>query len=156
MQKSTPLEREQQLLMMMHDTLTVYTEAVEEDNFPGAGWEEQRRARTLIKFAFEGDVDKPGGRLSRAPTPYPKELKALARHARNLSALQKDPQRNQFVQQKDPTRQGAPVRGLAEQNSGVGGQAGVTSPVSMKVSTDDTDKVSRDSLNIKRVSVLEK
>ncbi|KAK4292424.1 hypothetical protein Pmani_034804 [Petrolisthes manimaculis] len=81
-----------------------HPEAVEEDTFPGAGWEEQRRARTLIKFAFEGDVDKPGGRLSRAPTPYPKELKALARHARNLSALQKDPQRHQFVPQKEHSR----------------------------------------------------
>lgn len=63
---------------------------VEADTFPGQGWDEQRRAKTLIKFAFDGDVDKPG-RLTRAPTPYPKELKALAKHARNLHSLQKDP-----------------------------------------------------------------
>lgn len=62
---------------------------VEPDTFPGQGWDEQRRAKTLIKFAFDGDVDKPG-RLTRAPTPYPKELKALAKHARNLHSLQKD------------------------------------------------------------------
>ena len=62
---------------------------MEPDNFPGQGWDEQRRAKTLIKFAFDGDVDKPG-RLTRAPTPYPKELKALAKHARNLNSLQKD------------------------------------------------------------------
>lgn len=68
---------------------------VETDTFPGQGWDEQRRAKTLIKFAFDGDVDKPG-RLTRAPTPYPKELKALAKHARNLHSLQKDPSR-QFV-----------------------------------------------------------
>nr|XP_045595962.1 mucin-17-like isoform X1 [Procambarus clarkii]XP_045595963.1 mucin-17-like isoform X1 [Procambarus clarkii] len=68
---------------------------VEADTFPGQSWDEQRRAKTLIKFAFEGDVDKPG-RLTRAPTPYPKELKALAKHARNLHSLQKDPAR-QFV-----------------------------------------------------------
>lgn len=63
---------------------------MEADTFPGQGWDEQRRAKTLIKFAFDGDVDKPG-RLTRAPTPYPKELKALAKHARNLHSLQKDP-----------------------------------------------------------------
>lgn len=68
---------------------------VEADTFPGQSWEEQRRAKTLIKFAFDGDVDKPG-RLMRAPTPYPKELKALAKHARNLHSLQKDSAR-QFV-----------------------------------------------------------
>ncbi|KAK7083033.1 hypothetical protein SK128_009244 [Halocaridina rubra] len=68
---------------------------VETDTFPGQGWDEQRKAKTLIKFAFDGDVDKPG-RLTRAPTPYPKELKALAKHARNLSSLQKDSSK-QFV-----------------------------------------------------------
>ncbi|KAG7170200.1 flocculation protein FLO11-like isoform X2 [Homarus americanus] len=68
---------------------------VETDNFPGQSWDEQRRAKTLIKFAFDGDVDKPG-LLTRAPTPYPKELKALAKHARNLHSLQRDPGR-QFV-----------------------------------------------------------
>ncbi|XP_071512851.1 uncharacterized protein [Panulirus ornatus] len=68
---------------------------VEADTFPGQGWDEQRRAKTLIKFAFDGDVDKPG-HLTRAPTPYPKELKALAKHARNLHSLQKDAGR-QFV-----------------------------------------------------------
>lgn len=68
---------------------------VEADTFPGQGWDEQRKAKTLIKFAFDGDVDKPG-RLTRAPTPYPKELKALAKHARNLNSLQKDASR-QFV-----------------------------------------------------------
>ncbi|XP_068200291.1 erbin-like isoform X2 [Palaemon carinicauda] len=73
---------------------------VEADNFPGQGWEEQRKAKTLIKFAFDGDVDKPG-RLTRAPTPYPKELKALAKHARNLNSLQKDTAR-QFVLGRTP------------------------------------------------------
>lgn len=68
---------------------------VKADPFPGQGWDEQRRAKTLIKFAFDGDIDKPG-RLTRAPTPYPKELKALAKHARNLNSLQKDSGR-QFV-----------------------------------------------------------
>lgn len=73
---------------------------VEKDTFPGKGWDEQRRAKTLIKFAFDGDVDKPG-RLTRAPTPYPKELKALAKHARNLHSLQKDTARQFVVARSD-------------------------------------------------------
>ncbi|XP_029841399.2 protein lap1 isoform X2 [Ixodes scapularis] len=39
--------------------------------------------RGTITFAFDVDVDRPG-RLVRSPTPYPKELKARARHVRNL------------------------------------------------------------------------
>ncbi|XP_075527920.1 leucine rich repeat containing protein 7 lap1 isoform X1 [Dermacentor variabilis] len=39
--------------------------------------------RGTITFAFDTDVDRPG-RLVRSPTPYPKELKARARHVRNL------------------------------------------------------------------------
>lgn len=42
--------------------------------------------RGTITFAFDIDVDRPlrPGRLVRSPTPYPKELKARARHVRNL------------------------------------------------------------------------
>ncbi|CAN8003667.1 unnamed protein product [Ixodes hexagonus] len=39
--------------------------------------------RGTITFAFDVDIDRPG-RLVRSPTPYPKELKARARHVRNL------------------------------------------------------------------------
>lgn len=39
-----------------------------------------------IKFCFDDqEALKTGSRLARAPTPYPKELRALAKHARNLS-----------------------------------------------------------------------
>ncbi|KAK3879449.1 hypothetical protein Pcinc_015982 [Petrolisthes cinctipes] len=144
-----------------------HPEAVEEDTFPGAGWEEQRRARTLIKFAFEGDVDKPGGRLSRAPTPYPKELKALARHARNLSALQKDPQRHQFVPQKEHSRQlvtdhstdkssNTPQRSNIvgdDDDEGEGGEGGViTSPLPVLAPQAEERPLLREARNVRNNS----
>ncbi|XP_076035613.1 uncharacterized protein LOC143021773 isoform X2 [Oratosquilla oratoria] len=61
----------------------------EPDDFEASEWEEERKSKMLIKFSFDTDMDKPG-RLSRAPTPYPKELKALAKHARNLHNLHKE------------------------------------------------------------------
>ncbi|XP_042879925.1 mucin-12-like isoform X2 [Penaeus japonicus] len=95
---------------------------VETDTFPGQGWDEQRRAKTLIKFAFDGDVDKPG-RLTRAPTPYPKELKALAKHARNLHSLQKDPSR-QFVlgRSEDAGRASSPTQPAKEDSDAASGR----------------------------------
>lgn len=57
-----------------------------EEPFPMATWEEKHRARSLIKFSFDETELKSGARLSRAPTPYPKELRALAKHARNLAS----------------------------------------------------------------------
>ncbi|XP_054715521.1 erbin-like [Uloborus diversus] len=42
------------------------------------------KGRHIIKFAFDASVDQPS-KLVRAPTPYPKELKAHARHARNYA-----------------------------------------------------------------------
>ncbi|XP_047500097.1 mucin-12-like isoform X3 [Penaeus chinensis] len=95
---------------------------VETDTFPGQGWDEQRRAKTLIKFAFDGDVDKPG-RLTRAPTPYPKELKALAKHARNLHSLQKDPSR-QFVlgRSEDAGRVSSPAQPAKEDSEVASGR----------------------------------
>ncbi|XP_063614669.1 mucin-2-like isoform X1 [Penaeus indicus] len=95
---------------------------VETDTFPGQGWDEQRRAKTLIKFAFDGDVDKPG-RLTRAPTPYPKELKALAKHARNLHSLQKDPSR-QFVlgRSEDAGRVSSPTQPAKEDSDVASGR----------------------------------
>ncbi|GFY74520.1 leucine-rich repeat-containing protein 7 [Trichonephila inaurata madagascariensis] len=42
------------------------------------------RGRHIIKFAFDAEKDQPS-KLVRAPTPYPKELKAHARHARNYA-----------------------------------------------------------------------
>ena len=42
------------------------------------------RSPTHIKFAFDGETDHRAGRLTRNPTPYPKELKALAKHAQHI------------------------------------------------------------------------
>ena len=70
-----------------------------EENFPGPDWDEKRRAKSHIKFAFDAEVDKPG-KLTRAPTPYPKELKALAKHARNLQSVKGES--NQHNSSKSP------------------------------------------------------
>lgn len=116
-----------------HISLPPTETVVETDTFPGQGWDEQRRAKTLIKFAFDGDVDKPG-RLTRAPTPYPKELKALAKHARNLHSLQKDPTTaagRQFVMPKtqdSANKTAAPVTSSA---------ALITQPVKGEISETD-------------------
>ncbi|XP_071439275.1 erbin [Hetaerina americana] len=48
--------------------------------------EEERIRRRHIRFAADSELDV-GGRLLRAPTPYPKELRALARHARSLQRV---------------------------------------------------------------------
>lgn len=42
------------------------------------------RSPTHIKFAFDGEADPKAGKLMRNPTPYPKELKALAKHAQHI------------------------------------------------------------------------
>lgn len=42
------------------------------------------RSPTHIKFAFDGETDHRAGKLMRNPTPYPKELKALAKHAQHM------------------------------------------------------------------------
>ena len=53
--------------------------------------------KQIIKFSnesslFDEDIDdRITTKLIRAPTPYPKELKAHARHARNLALKQKEP-----------------------------------------------------------------
>ena len=54
------------------------------------------RSPTHIKFAFDGEVDPDLGteRLSRNPTPYPKELKALAKHAQHMQQHQPNSPRN--------------------------------------------------------------
>ncbi len=44
-----------------------------------SGAARQARSPTHIKFAFDGEAERPG-ELRRNPTPYPKELKALAKH----------------------------------------------------------------------------
>ncbi|XP_018015311.1 nascent polypeptide-associated complex subunit alpha, muscle-specific form isoform X1 [Hyalella azteca] len=58
----------------------------DEEPFPMATWEEKHRARSLIKFSFDENELKTGAKLSRAPTPYPKELRALAKHAKSVVA----------------------------------------------------------------------
>ena len=56
-----------------------------------AALEADLAARSHIKFAFDRAEPASQGRLLRAPTPYPKELKELAKHARNLQKLERRP-----------------------------------------------------------------
>ncbi|GAB6026624.1 leucine rich repeat containing [Chamberlinius hualienensis] len=58
------------------------------DSFQLSVWEEQRPHRQQIKFAYDEKLDKPG-KLIRNPTPYPKELKSHAKHARNQALKSK-------------------------------------------------------------------
>ena len=58
-------------------------------------------ARSHIKFTFDRSEPESAaaaqGRLLRAPTPYPKELKELAKHARNLQKLERRPRHGLVV-----------------------------------------------------------
>ncbi|XP_046985837.1 protein lap1 [Schistocerca americana] len=47
-----------------------------------------RRTKQHISFAADAVAEEPG-RLMRAPTPYPKELRAMAKHARAIQQIQK-------------------------------------------------------------------
>ena len=77
--------------------LVAETPAQDEEPFPMATWEERHKARSIIKFNFDETELKTGAKLSRAPTPYPKELRALAKHARNLSNLKGESEGKQVV-----------------------------------------------------------
>ena len=47
-------------------------------------WDEERSKRSLVKWAGEEqDLDKTGN-LRRAPTPFPKEMRAMAKKIENL------------------------------------------------------------------------
>ena len=56
----------------------------ESGSFHASVWEEERTRKSLVKWAGEeslspeGDLDKTGS-LRRAPTPFPKEMRAMAR-----------------------------------------------------------------------------
>ena len=58
--------------------------------FQPAVWEEQRSKRSLVKWAGEEQLqdlhDKTAGSggLRRAPTPFPKEMRAMAKKAENI------------------------------------------------------------------------
>lgn len=56
----------------------------ESGSFHAAVWEEERSKRSLVKWAGEEqDLDKTGN-LRRAPTPFPKEMRAMAKKVQNL------------------------------------------------------------------------
>ena len=53
-------------------------------SFHAAVWDEERSKRSLVKWAGEEqDLDKTGN-LRRAPTPFPKEMRAMAKKVQNL------------------------------------------------------------------------
>lgn len=62
---------------------------------------EARRSRSLIHFAAEGER-KPSGGLTRVPTPYPKELRALAKHTKNILALKKEKKKEVPSGEREP------------------------------------------------------
>ena len=52
----------------------------ESGSFHAVAWEEERTKRSLVKWAGEElDLDKTTGSLRRAPTPFPKEMRAMAK-----------------------------------------------------------------------------
>ena len=56
----------------------------ESGSFHAAVWDEERSKRSLVKWAGEEqDLDKTGN-LRRAPTPFPKEMRAMAKKIENL------------------------------------------------------------------------
>ena len=61
------------------------SDARDKDNSPREA--KVARSPTHIKFAFDGEGERPG-KLTRNPTPYPKELKALAKHAQHIQQHQ--------------------------------------------------------------------
>ncbi|XP_042909223.1 uncharacterized protein [Parasteatoda tepidariorum] len=76
------------------------------------GVKDPEKGRPIIKFAFDAEKDQPS-RLVRAPTPYPKELKAHARHARNF-ALKKHGSKDS--EGNDVANEAAPV---VDENEGL-------------------------------------
>ena len=57
------------------------------DSFHPSMWEEERQQRRQIKFDL-GELDEAAlGRLTRTPTPYPKEMKQRIQHVRNMAQL---------------------------------------------------------------------
>ncbi|KAF0305446.1 Erbin [Amphibalanus amphitrite] len=74
-----------------HDTLRLRPQQL-------AALEADLAARSHIKFAFDHSSEPTvQGRLLRAPTPYPKELRELAKHARNLQKLERRPEHSLVV-----------------------------------------------------------
>ncbi|GFR86841.1 leucine-rich repeat-containing protein 7 [Elysia marginata] len=56
-------------------------------SFHASMWDEERLQRQQIHFDFADDSEEEG-HLVRCPTPYPKEMRAKVRHARNLAMRQ--------------------------------------------------------------------
>jgi hypothetical protein len=58
----------------------------ESDSFQAAAWEEERSKRSLVKWAGggEGGAAAGTGQLRRAPTPFPKEMRAMAKRAQGI------------------------------------------------------------------------
>ncbi|KAK7793995.1 hypothetical protein R5R35_003958 [Gryllus longicercus] len=52
------------------------------------------KVKQHISFATDTDAEAPS-RLMRAPTPYPKELRAMAKHARAMHHLKRSPKENE-------------------------------------------------------------
>jgi hypothetical protein len=57
----------------------------ESDSFQAAAWEEERTKRSLVKWAGEdlAALDRTG-QLRRAPTPFPKEMRAMAKRVQGM------------------------------------------------------------------------
>ena len=73
-------------LLPQTESIEVEQKNQQDDNSPILA----ARSPTHIKFAFDNEADPDLGteRLSRNPTPYPKELKALAKHAQHIQQHQ--------------------------------------------------------------------
>lgn len=69
-------------------------------SFHASVWEEERQRKSHVKWAGEADLsvieeaesdDKAGGHLRREPTPFPKEMRAMAKRVQALRAKESHP-----------------------------------------------------------------
>ncbi|XP_013412095.1 uncharacterized protein LOC106174883 isoform X4 [Lingula anatina] len=60
----------------------------DDNSFHPSMWEEENRNRRVIQFDFGDQPDPEVIKLSRVPTPYPKEMKEKLRHTRNMQMRQ--------------------------------------------------------------------
>ncbi|GIY16604.1 leucine-rich repeat-containing protein 7 [Caerostris darwini] len=86
-------------------------EEVNEVNRTEADVPDSGKGKHIIKFAFDAEKDQPS-KLVRAPTPYPKELKAHARHARNYALKKQGSKDSEGNEIAENSQVGDAVEGL--------------------------------------------
>ncbi|TRY74558.1 hypothetical protein TCAL_00696 [Tigriopus californicus] len=84
-------------------------------SFHASVWEEERQRKSHVKWAGEADLsvieepetdDKGGGHLRREPTPFPKEMRAMAKRVQALRAKESHPNSLHQTHSPSPVCQG--------------------------------------------------